>query len=72
MKAKEADSIVKFLDSCETLLSNHEMVVLSNGLQNTNEDVTDGAKTYVWWNAAGHKDLAMSKEYREELNEQRY
>lgn len=71
MKKHEADAIVRFLGSCETLLSNHEMVVLCDGLKNANNyDHSDSASA-MWWNAAAHSDMARSREW-EELNEQRY
>lgn len=63
MKAKEADSIMKFLGSCRGFLSNHEMVVLCEGLRIANDDSSDNAKNAVWWNAAGHLDEVFKKEF---------
>lgn len=65
MKAKEADAIMEFLENCEGLLSNHEMMALCNGLRNANDDSSDGIKNAVWFNACGHYEKAFSKEYGE-------
>ncbi len=62
MKKHEADSIVRFLDSCETLLSNHEMVVLCEGLRIANDDSSDDVKNTVWWNITGHLDRIFEEE----------
>lgn len=63
MKAKEADSIMKFLGSCPGFLSNHEMVVLCEGLLIANDDSSDDAKNAVLWNAVGHLDEVFKKDF---------
>lgn len=66
MKNKEADSIMKFLENCECFLSNHEMIVLCDGLRIANDDSSDNFKNVVWWNAAGHWNEAFKKEFSHE------
>lgn len=65
MKKHEADSIMEFLENCECLLSNHEMMALCDGLRIANDDSRDGVKNVIWFDAAGHYNKAFTKEYGE-------
>jgi len=65
MKAKEADAIMEFLENCEGLLSNHEMMALCDGLRIANDDSRDEVENVVWFNATGHYNKAFDKEYGE-------
>lgn len=61
MKKYEAESIMKFVDACPGFLSNHEMIVLCEGLRIANIDAND-TNSSVWWNATGHLGKIFEEE----------
>jgi len=63
MKKHDGDLIMKFLENCDGLLSNREMIILCDGLRIANDESHDFVKNTIWFDAAGHYDKAFCKEY---------